>query len=72
LVEPNYAQNVLQAARAPQQMNNQITSLQNQTQMLLNQVRNLTSLPYSALQTIDQSIARTSPPFRKTDSSAAA
>jgi len=55
----NYAQNVLQAARALQQINNQITSLQNQTQMLLNQVRNLTSLPYSALQTIDQSIGRT-------------
>src|SRR5258708_93845 len=55
----NYAQNVLQAARALQQINNQITSLQNQTQMLLNQVKNLTSLPYSALQTIDQSIVRT-------------
>jgi P-type conjugative transfer protein TrbJ len=55
----NYAQNVLQAARALQQINNQITSLQNQTQMLLNQVKNLTSLPYSALETIDQSIVRT-------------
>ncbi len=55
----NYTQNVLQAARALQQINNQITSLQNQTQMLLNQVKNLTSLPYSALQTIDQSIVRT-------------
>jgi P-type conjugative transfer protein TrbJ len=55
----NYAQNVLQAARALQQINNQVTSLQNQTQMLLNQARNLTSLPYSALQTIDQSLART-------------
>ena len=55
----NYAQNMLQAARALQQINNQVTSLQNQTQMLLNQVRNLTSLPYSALQTIDQSIVRT-------------
>jgi type IV secretion system protein TrbJ len=55
----NYAQNVLQAARALQQINNQITSLQNQTQMLLNQARNLTSLPYSSLQAIDQSISRT-------------
>jgi P-type conjugative transfer protein TrbJ len=55
----NYAQNVLQAARALQQINNQVTSLQNQTQMLLNQARNLTSLPYSALQSIDQSIAKT-------------
>lgn len=55
----NYAQNVLQAARALQQINNQIISLQNQTQMLLNQARNLASLPYSSLQTIEQSIART-------------
>jgi P-type conjugative transfer protein TrbJ len=55
----NYAQNVLQAARALQQINNQVTSLQNQTQMLLNQARNLTNLPYSALQAIDQSISRT-------------
>jgi P-type conjugative transfer protein TrbJ len=55
----NYAQNVLQAARALQQINNQITSLQNQTQMLLNQARNLASLPYSSLRAIEQSIART-------------
>jgi P-type conjugative transfer protein TrbJ len=40
----NYAQNVLQAARALQQINNQVTSLQNQTQMLLNQARNLVTL----------------------------
>jgi type IV secretion system protein TrbJ len=55
----NYAQNVLQAARALQQINNQISSLQNQALMLLNQARNLASLPYSSLQAIDQSIART-------------
>jgi type IV secretion system protein TrbJ len=55
----NYAQNVLQAARALQQINNQITSLQNQTQMLLNQAKNLASLPYSSLQTIEQSLAHT-------------
>jgi P-type conjugative transfer protein TrbJ len=55
----NYAQNVLQAARALQQINNQIASLQNQTQMLLNQAKNLTSLPYSSLQAIEQSLART-------------
>lgn len=55
----NYGQNVLQATRALQQINNQITSLQNQTLMLLNQARNLVSLPYSSLQAIDASIART-------------
>jgi len=55
----NYAQNVLTAARALQQVNNQITSLQNQTLMLLNQAKNLASLPYSSLQAIEQSISRT-------------
>ena len=35
----NYAQNVLTAARALQQINNQITSLQNQAQMLINQAK---------------------------------
>jgi type IV secretion system protein TrbJ len=55
----NYAQNVLQAARALQQISNQVTSLQNETQMLLNQAKNLERLPYSSLQTIEQSYART-------------
>lgn len=55
----NYAQNALEAARALQQINNQVTSLQNQALMLLNQARNLASLPYSSVQAIDQSIART-------------
>ena len=40
----NYAQNVLAAARALQQINNQITSLQNQAQMLVNQAKNLALL----------------------------
>ncbi|MET3354307.1 UNVERIFIED_ORG: P-type conjugative transfer protein TrbJ [Xanthobacter viscosus] len=55
----NYAQNLLQAARALQQIQNQITSLQNQAQMLLNQARNLASLPFSALQQLQQSVQRT-------------
>ena len=55
----NYAQNVLTAARALQQINNQITSLQNEAQMLINQARNLASLPYSSLQQLEQSIQRT-------------
>jgi P-type conjugative transfer protein TrbJ len=55
----NYAQNVIQAARALQQINNQIVGLQNQAQMLLNQSRNLASLPYSSPQAIEQSFART-------------
>ncbi|OAF08289.1 P-type conjugative transfer protein TrbJ [Bradyrhizobium neotropicale] len=55
----NYVQNVLTAARELQQINNQITSLQNQALMLVNQARNLASLPYSSLQQLEQSIART-------------
>ncbi len=55
----NYAQNLLSAARALEQINNQITSLQNEAQMLLNQARNLASLPYSSLQQIQQSVQRT-------------
>jgi P-type conjugative transfer protein TrbJ len=55
----NYSQNVLTAARALQQVNNQITSLQNEAQMLINQARNLASLPYSSLQQLQQSTRRT-------------
>ena len=55
----NYAQNVLTAARALQQINNQIVSLQNQAQMLINQAKNLTTLPFSALMQLQQSILRT-------------
>ena len=40
------AQNILQtAARSLEEVNNQITSLQNEAQMLINQARNLASLP---------------------------
>ena len=45
----NYAQNVLTAARSLQQITNQITSLQNQAQMLINQGKNLATLPFSSL-----------------------
>ena len=55
----NYAQNVLTAARSLQQITNQITSLQNETQMLINQARNLASLPISSLNQIEQSLQRT-------------
>ena len=55
----NYAENVLTAARTLEQINNQITSLQNEAQMLINQARNLASLPHSSLQQIQQSVQRT-------------
>ena len=55
----NYAQNVIQAARALEQINHQITSLQNEAQMLINQARNLASLPFSSLQQLQQSVQKT-------------
>jgi len=45
----NYAENVLQAARALSQVNNQIQSLQNETVMLQNMAKNLQRLDYSSL-----------------------
>lgn len=41
----NYSQNLLTAARALNQINNQIKGLENQAQMLLNGAKNLTRLP---------------------------
>lgn len=55
----NYVENILSAARALEQINNQIASLQNEAQMLINQARNLASLPYSSLSQLQQSIERT-------------
>lgn len=55
----NYSQNVLTAARALQQVNNQIQSLQNQATSLINQARNLASLPYSSLEQLEQAIGQT-------------
>jgi P-type conjugative transfer protein TrbJ len=55
----NFSQNVLTAARALQQVNNQIQSLENQANMLVNQAKNLASLPYSSLSQLEQSINQT-------------
>ncbi|MDA9433503.1 P-type conjugative transfer protein TrbJ [Bradyrhizobium sp. CCBAU 51627] len=55
----NYVQNVLTAARELQQINNQITSLQNEAQMLISQAKNLANLPYSSIQQLQSSIQRT-------------
>ncbi|QKC98362.1 P-type conjugative transfer protein TrbJ [Mesorhizobium sp. NZP2298] len=53
----NYSQNLLQAARALEQIQNQITSLQNEAQMLINQAKNLASLPTSLLGQIEGNFA---------------
>jgi len=54
----NLAQNMLTAARTLQQIDNQITQIQQSVQMLQNQARNLTSLPSSEIQQFDQSISQ--------------
>jgi len=48
----NHAQNLLEAARALQQVNNQIQQLQNEASMLQNMGRNLASLNVSQLDTM--------------------
>lgn len=55
----NYAQNVLSASRALEQINNQIKALQNQAQSLLNQAKNLQNLDYSSLKKLQDNISRT-------------
>jgi P-type conjugative transfer protein TrbJ len=55
----NFSQNVLTAARELQQVNQNIQSLENQATMLINQARNLASLPYSSLAQLEASIQRT-------------
>lgn len=55
----NHAENLLTAARALEQINNQIAQLQNEAQMLINQARNLASLPHSSLGQLQASVQRT-------------
>lgn len=54
----NHAQNVLQAARALEQINNQIRTLQNQATMLQNMARQLQRLDYSSLGQITSALNR--------------
>jgi len=55
----NYSQNILTAARTLEQINNQIRMLQNQATSLVNDARNLTSLPISTLQTLQAQVDQT-------------
>lgn len=60
VIDPtNLVQNILTAARALQQINNQIQQLQNEAQMLTNQAKNLTSLPFSALNQLQSALSAT-------------
>lgn len=52
----NYSQNILTAARALDQINNQVRSLENQAQILINGARNLTSLPGSVVSQLNSKI----------------
>jgi P-type conjugative transfer protein TrbJ len=60
VIDPtNLVQNILTAARALQQINNQIQQLQNEAQMLTNQSKNLTSLNFSALNQLQSALSAT-------------
>src|SRR5258708_39582580 len=63
----NYSQNLMTAANTLKQIDNQLTALQNQTQMLLNQARHLTSLPTSLLNDIDRTFTQTQNLLRQVD-----
>lgn len=54
----NYAQNLLQAARALEQIQNQVKSLQNETQMLTNMALNLKQLDVTSLGEITGALRR--------------
>jgi P-type conjugative transfer protein TrbJ len=55
----NHAENWLSAARALEQINNQIAQLQNEAQMLINEARNLARLPHSSLGRLQDAVAET-------------
>jgi P-type conjugative transfer protein TrbJ len=54
----NYAQNILQAARALEQINHQIASLQNEAAMLRNMGRNLERIDFPQLERVRSSMQR--------------
>lgn len=54
----NYAQNLLQAARALEQINQQIQSLQNEATMIQNMARNLERIDFPQLERINEAMQR--------------
>lgn len=52
----NYGQNLLTAARALEQINNQIKSLQNEATMLVNQAKNLSRIDFPQLEQLNQAL----------------
>ncbi|MDO8770223.1 MAG: P-type conjugative transfer protein TrbJ [Burkholderiaceae bacterium] len=60
VIDPtNLVQNIMTAARALEQINNQIKQLQNEAQMLMNDAKNLTSLDFSALNQLRAALSAT-------------
>jgi len=59
----NFSQNVLIAARTLDQINNQITSLQNEARMLSNQALNLTGLNFNAIGKLRNALMQTNQLF---------
>lgn len=60
VIDPaNLAQNILSAARALTQVENQLRQLQNEAQMLTNQARNLQSLDFNSLNRLRSTLATT-------------
>lgn len=54
----SFGQNIVEAAKTLQQINNQITQLQNEAQMLINQAKNLVKLPGSIAANLQNSLHR--------------
>jgi len=54
----NLAETILTAKRSLEEINNQIIQIQQFVQMLQNETANLTSLPFSVVQQLDQSISQ--------------
>jgi P-type conjugative transfer protein TrbJ len=60
VIDPtNLAQNTLTAVRTLEVVNNQVSQLQNETQMLLNQGRHLATLDYNVINRLRASLANT-------------
>jgi P-type conjugative transfer protein TrbJ len=60
VIDPtNLVQNTLTAVRTLEMANNQVRQLQNETQMLLNQARNLQRLDYNVISQLRASLANT-------------
>ncbi|HVR94045.1 MAG TPA: P-type conjugative transfer protein TrbJ [Casimicrobiaceae bacterium] len=56
----NFVENALTAARSLEEINNQILQLQNEAKMLVNEARNLTTLPFNIVSQLRAALSLTS------------